>query len=67
MGELSETLRQRIADSGFSAGYLARQTNVSQSTISRFLNGSTNITVENFEMLCEFFGLRFAGPDEAAE
>jgi len=52
----SNRLRQAIRDSGKSANQIARETGISQPTITTFLNGR-DLRMETADKLAAYFGL----------
>lgn len=51
---LRKLLRQRLLATGKSQNQIASATGISQSTVGRFLNGTTDITLSNYARLDEF-------------
>ena len=54
---ISEKLRERIANCGLTQQELAKETKISQPTISRFMTGERGMRLDAVETLCDFFNL----------
>jgi transcriptional regulator with XRE-family HTH domain len=59
---LSDQLRAAIRDSGLSVYRIAKETGVSQPSISRFLNRKRTINIEAAEALATFFNMWLTEP-----
>lgn len=57
MDKLSEQLREFIRQSGMSHQELSRETGVPQPTITRFMNSTTSMLMDNVDKLAAYFGL----------
>lgn len=55
---ISEQLRHAIEQCGESRYRLSKETGVSQSILSRFINGEMGLNLENIDRLCEYLGAR---------
>lgn len=53
----SESLRRLIERSGLSRYEIARQSGVSESSLSRFLSGERGLTTDSVDRLAAFLGL----------
>src|SRR5438132_1323367 len=62
-GPLSETLKQAIRASGKSIEQLAADAAVSETVVSRFLRGETDIHMATADKLAEALGLKSAAGD----
>ena len=60
MGKFSDQIRHEIQNCGVSSYVLARSADVSESTLSRFLNGESGLTLETLDRLAEVLGLHIA-------
>ena len=58
MAAIAEQLRQAIERSGVSRYRIAQLSNISESVLSRFANGQTDLTMDNVDKLCAALGLR---------
>jgi len=54
---LEKELRKAIADSGYSGYRLAKESDVPQGVLSRFINGKRTITLATASKLAEILGL----------
>ncbi len=55
---LSEQLRQAILDCGQTRYALSKATGISESTLSRFVNGHHNLAQPTIDVLGKYLGLR---------
>jgi len=55
---ISDQLRQLIEDSNKSRYRIAQETGVSESVLSRFIHGQTDITLSNVDLVCKLLGAR---------
>ena len=55
--KISEVLQDNIAMYELSINYIATQSGVPQSSLSRFCAGQHNLSMDSIDKLCEFFGL----------
>ena len=60
-GSLSEALRQGIRSSDKSVYQIAKEANVSQIVVSRFLSGERDIRMATADRLAEVLGLKVGG------
>ena len=54
MGEIEDLVRTSIRESGLSQNYLAKRCGVSQSAISRFMAGETDMSVSNVDAIMRY-------------
>jgi len=57
MDTIQDTLKKAISDSGLSGYELERQTGVNRLSIGRFMRGITGLSMEQAQMLADYFGL----------
>jgi transcriptional regulator with XRE-family HTH domain len=57
---ISEQLREAIESAGMTRYALAKATGVSESQLSRFVNGTSGLGVEAIDKLCAYLGLHLA-------
>ena len=62
MSDLVETLKFAIANSDKSRYAIARESNVSEAVLSRFVNGERGITLETASKLSTVLGLSLVAP-----
>lgn len=55
--DLSEQLRSALEDCGLSRYEVARQTGISESTLSRFANGERGLPLKTVDLLARFLEL----------
>jgi transcriptional regulator with XRE-family HTH domain len=60
--DLAEQLRQAIRGCGMSLNRLAEATGVHKAQLSRFLRSEQSLTLKAAAKLCNYLGLRLAGP-----
>jgi predicted transcriptional regulator len=58
MGQITDILKDAIQNSGLSNKKLGILSGVNRNSIARFLRGSTGLSLEQAEMLVEFFGIK---------
>lgn len=57
MKTISQTLREKVIESGLSQFQLYRESGVNRVSIGRFLAGRTGLSMEQLDMLAVYFGL----------
>lgn len=57
MKTVSDMLKKAVAESGLSFLEIERRSDVNRLSISRFMRGMTGLSLEQADMLAEFFGL----------
>jgi transcriptional regulator with XRE-family HTH domain len=58
MAAIAEQLRQAIEQSGKTRYRISLDSGISEAVLSRFVNGETDLTMENADKLCAALGLR---------
>ncbi len=60
---ISDTLRQRVVDSGLSMKALAAATGVERMGLTRFVRGESRLRVDMADKLATYFGLELRAKD----
>jgi plasmid maintenance system antidote protein VapI len=60
--DVADQLRQAIRGCGLSLNKLAETTGVHKAQLSRFLRSEQSLTLKAAAKLCNYLGLRLAGP-----
>jgi transcriptional regulator with XRE-family HTH domain len=60
MASIANELRRAIKRSGMTRYRVAQLSGISEAVLSRFVNGQTDLTMENADKLCAALGLRVA-------
>lgn len=60
MDDFAQQLRAAIEDSDMSRYQLAKESGVSQSMLSRFVHGQSDLTLEKAQLVADVLGLRIA-------
>jgi transcriptional regulator with XRE-family HTH domain len=54
--QFSEQLRRAVLSCGISRYRLSQETGISESLLSRFVNGDVGISLENIDIICDQIG-----------
>lgn len=60
----SDVLRKSLAESDLSLYRIAKDIGISQSVLGRFMSEERNISMANFDLLCEYLGLALVPIDQ---
>ena len=61
----TDQLREAIEKSEVTRYRIAADTEIDQASLSRFMSGTTGLTTDNFDKLCEYLGLRLVADKPA--
>jgi len=64
---ISDQVRHAIDESGVTRYRIAQETGIDQSALAKFYNGHRGLTLENFDRLCEYLGLRIVADRKATK
>lgn len=64
---LTDQLRQAVADSGRTLGELARNTGIDKSALSRFVNGERGLSMEALNAIGDYLSLRIVADKPRAK
>lgn len=59
---LADQLRAIVRGSGKAELFISRGCGLSQSRLNRFMNGHSDLSLQNCEVLCCYLGVNFTGP-----
>jgi hypothetical protein len=65
--KLTEQLRLAVATSGRTLGEFARDTGLDKSALSRFVNGERGLSMEAFDIVGDYLGLRIVADQPKAK